>query len=150
MSRQGIPDYLIAFRKPGENAKPVGHKPEDFPLDTWQQWASPVWMDINPSNTLQYMAAREDRDERHICPLQLEVIERAIMLWSNPGDLIYSPFAGIGSEGFVAIQKGRRFIGSELKRSYYETANSNLAIAETLAKSPQLGLFESRSEDDQG
>jgi len=140
MSRQGLPDYLCAFRKPGENTEPVGHKSEDFPLDQWQKWASPVWMDIDPSDTLQYQQARENGDERHICPLQLGVIERAIGLWSNPGDLVFSPFAGIGSEGHQALKMGRKFVGVELKRSYYETAVKNLKAAEAGA-SKQYDLF---------
>jgi DNA modification methylase len=127
MSRQGIPDYLITMRKPGENVEPVTHTNESFPVDMWQQYASPVWMDINPSDTLQYRSAREHDDERHICPLQLEVIRRAMELWSRPGDVVLSPFAGIGSEGYVALEMRRRFIGVELKRSYYEQAARNLA-----------------------
>lgn len=129
MSRQGIPDYLVTFRAPGENAKPVGHTPEGFPVDRWQQWASPVWIDINQSNTLQHRSAREEKDERHICPLQLDVIERGITLWSNPGDVVLSPFAGIGSEGFVALALQRKFIGFELKESYYKQAVANLRQA---------------------
>lgn len=130
MSRQGIPDYLVTMRKPGENPEKVSHTHDDFPVSLWQRYASPVWMDINPSDTLQYRSAREHNDERHICPLQLEVIRRALKLWSNPGDLVFSPFMGIGSEGYVAIQEGRKFVGSELKRSYYEQACRNLAAAE--------------------
>lgn len=130
MSRQGIPDYLVTFRKPGVNPEPIAHTHESFPVQLWQKYASPVWMDINPSRTLQYREARENEDERHICPLQLDVIERAIELWSNPGDLILSPFTGIGSEGHVAIQAGRRFVGAELKRSYWELACRNLHAAE--------------------
>lgn len=137
MSRQGIPDYLVTMRKPGENPERVSHTPEDFPVELWQNYASPVWMDINPSDTLSYREAREDDDERHICPLQLQVIERAIKLWSNPGDTIYSPFAGIGSEGYVAIKMGRKFIGAELKQSYWQQALKNLAQA----KREQSTLF---------
>jgi DNA modification methylase len=129
MSRQGIPDYLVTMRKPGDNPERVTKTPEGFPVDRWQQYASPVWMDVNPSRTLQKESAREERDERHICPLQLDVIERAIDLWTNPGDLVLSPFAGIGSEGFVAIERGRKFIGVELKRSYWEQACANLKRA---------------------
>ena len=129
ISRQGIPDYLVTMRKPGENMERVSHTPEEFPVSEWQKIASPVWMDINPSDTLQYMSAREHNDERHIAPLQLEVIRRALRLWSNPGDLVLSPFAGIGSEGYCALQMGRRFIGVELKRSYYEQARKNLSVA---------------------
>ncbi len=137
MSRQGIADYLVTMRKPGENPEPVTHTNESFPVAMWQRYASPVWMDINPSNTLQHRSAREHNDERHIAPLQLQVIERAVELWSNPGDVVWSPFAGIGSEGFVAVKMGRRFVGSELKPSYYEQACRNLAQA----KSEQQGLF---------
>lgn len=137
MSRQGIPDYLVTMRKPGENPERVTHTNETFPVSVWQRYASPVWFDINPSKTLQKESAREDRDERHICPLQLEVIERAIDLWTNPGDMVWSPFAGIGSEGYVAIQKGRRFQGDELKESYFKQACANLRAAEKT----QEGLF---------
>lgn len=126
MSRQGVPDYLVTMRKPGVNPDPVGKDQASYPVSTWQSWASPVWMDINPSNTLQRESARADDDERHICPLQLEVVERAVALWSNSGDLVLSPFAGIGSEGYVAVQMGRRFVGVELKDSYYAQAVANL------------------------
>ena len=129
MSRQGIPDYVVTMRKPGDNPDPVTHTNESFPVQRWQRYASPVWMDINPSRTLQYRHAREDDDERHICPLQLDVIERCIDLWTNPGDLVMSPFGGIGSEGFVAVQAGRRFLGAELKPSYYRVACDNLSHA---------------------
>lgn len=130
MSRQGIPDYLVTMRKPGVNPEPVTHTHEGFPVDLWQRYASPVWMDINPSNTLQKESAREHNDERHICPLQLQVIERAINLWTNPGDLVLSPFAGIGSEGHQALKMGRRFVGAELKESYYKQARLNLMAAQ--------------------
>lgn len=126
MSRQGIPDYVVTFRKPGVNPEPVTHTNETFPVRLWQQYASPVWMDINPSETLQHRSAREHEDERHICPLQLEVIRRCIRLWSNPGDVVLSPFMGIGSEGHVALEEGRRFVGVELKESYYRQAVANL------------------------
>lgn len=129
MSRQGIPDYLVTMRKPGDNAKPIQHTNDEFPISTWQKYASPVWMDINPSRTLQYQNARENNDERHICPLQLDVIERAIDLWSAPDDVVLSPFMGIGSEGYVAISKGRKFIGIELKASYFKCAVNNLDMA---------------------
>lgn len=140
MSRQGIPDYLVTLRKPGDNPDPIAHTPEEFPVSLWQQYASPVWMDINPSDTLQYRSAREDKDEKHICPLQLEVIRRALKLWSNPGDTVLSPFAGIGSEGYVALQEGRRFVGAELKKSYYEQAARNL---ESVANPKQAELIAS-------
>lgn len=129
MSRQGIPDYLVTMRKPGQNVEPIAHTHESFPVDKWQRYASPVWMDVNPTRTLQFKTARESDDERHICPLQLDVIERAMELWSNPGDLVSSPFTGIGSEGYVAIEMGRRFVGSELKRSYWQLAQRNLGEA---------------------
>jgi len=138
LSRQGIPDYLVTMRKPGENAEPITKDPAEFPVDLWQRYASPVWMDINPSRTLQYLTAREAKDEKHICPLQLDVIERAIDLWSNPGDLVLSPFMGIGSEGHVALQRGRRFIGAELKESYWRLATRNLQAAEASAQTPTL------------
>lgn len=127
MCRQGIPDYLITVRTPGEQAQRVTH--DDYPVGDWQKVASPVWMDINPSDTLQYRSAREHDDERHICPLQLEVIRRGIRLWTNPGDVVLSPFMGIGSEGFVALELGRKFVGVELKKSYFEQATRNLASA---------------------
>lgn len=126
MSRQGIADYVVAMRKPGENPSPVSHSADEFPVELWQKWASPVWMDIDPGDTLQFRSVREDKDERHICPLQLEVIRRAIRLWSNPGDTVLSPFAGIGSEGHVAIELDRKFIGVELKQSYFRQAVANL------------------------
>jgi superfamily II DNA or RNA helicase len=129
MSRQGIPDYLVTMCKPGENPERVTHTAEDFPVGVWQNYASPVWMDIAPSDTLQFRSAREENDERHICPLQLGVIQRGIELWTNPGDTVLSPFAGIGSEGYVALQNGRRFIGVELKRSYWQQACENLRQA---------------------
>lgn len=126
MSRQGIPDYVVTFRKPGVNPEPVTHTNESFPVRMWQQYASPVWMDINPSDTLQHRSAREHEDERHICPLQLEVIRRCVKLWSNPWDVVLSPFMGIGSEGYVSLQEGRRFVGIELKESYFGQAVRNL------------------------
>lgn len=130
MSRQGIADYLVTMRKPGENTVPIAHTHDTFPVQLWQRYASPVWMDINPSNTLQFRTARESDDERHICPLQLEVIERGVELWSAPGDLVFSPFTGIGSEGYVALKMGRKFVGSELKRSYFELAVRNMHDAQ--------------------
>jgi DNA modification methylase len=151
--RVGIPDYLVTMRKPGTNPEPVSHKPAGFdrwigrPEDepkaekkrehgknkyshyVWQRYASPVWFDIDPSDTLQRDSARAEDDSRHICPLQLTVIRRAIELWSNPGDIVFSPFAGIGSEGYVAIEERRRFVGAELKDTYYRQACANLAAA---------------------
>lgn len=181
MSRQGIPDYLVTMRKPGNNPERVGHTDETFPVDVWQRYASPVWAaiedntetlrtgyhrgkeeserakvtdlcredmgtfhtlgpDIIPNDTLQYRSARADEDERHIAPLQLEVIRRAIRLWTNPGDIVLSPFTGIGSEGHVALEEGRRFIGAELKDTYYAQARANLekvAALDTLSEFPR-------------
>ncbi len=139
MSRQGIPDYLVTMRKPGVNDDPVSNTNETFPVSEWQQYASPVWMDINPSETLQGASAREEQDERHICPLQLEVIRRALRLWSKPGDLVLSPFGGIGSEGYEAVKAGRRFLGVELKESYFKQACANLRIASQQTR--QRSLF---------
>lgn len=129
MNRQGIPDYIVTMRKPGENPERISHTHETFPVDVWQNYASPVWMDIRQSDTLQKKSAREDKDERHICPLQLEVIQRCIELWTNPGDIVLDPFAGIGSVPYVAVTMGRRGIGVELKESYYKQAKNNLEIA---------------------
>ena len=131
-SRQGIPDYLVTMRCPGEMIDRVKHRAEDYPVDQWQKVASPVWMDINPSDTLQKDSARDHDDERHICPLQLEVIRRGVDLWTNPNDVVLSPFAGIGSEGYASIQMGRRFIGVELKDTYYKQASQNLKNANKL------------------
>jgi hypothetical protein len=130
ISRMGLPDYVVTFRKPGDNPDRVTHTNESFPVSKWQNYASPVWMDINPSDTLQKKSAREDKDERHICPLQLGVIERCVELWTNPGDLVLSPFAGIGSEGYRSIEMGRKFLGFELKESYFKQAVANLRNAE--------------------
>jgi DNA modification methylase len=153
MCRVGIPDYLVTMRKPGENPEPVSHEPSGFERwigpderepkaerkrdpgknkyshEVWQRYASPVWFDIDPSDTLQRESAREDDDSRHICPLQLTVIRRAIELWSNPGDVVLSPFMGIGSEGYVALEERRRFIGAELKETYFRQAVRNLDAA---------------------
>jgi DNA modification methylase len=139
MSRQGVPDYLVTFRKPGVNPDPISHTHDEFPVELWQRYASPVWFDINPSDTLQFRTARENEDERHICPLQLGVIERSIELWSKPGDLVLSPFAGIGSEGYSAVYMKRRFIGVELKRSYFDLAVKNM---KSLSEQADLFSFE--------
>lgn len=138
LSRQGIPDYLVTMRKPGENPDPITKDPDDFSVDLWENYASPVWMDINPSNTLQKESAREDEDEKHIAPLQLEVIERAIRLWTNENDVVFTPFLGIGSEAYVAIEMKRRAIGAELKSSYYKQAVLNVQRAENAAHQPTL------------
>lgn len=138
MSRQGIPDYLVTMRKPGENPEPVSHTNETFPVQAWQRYASPVWMDINPSDTLQASSARDEKDERHICPLQLPVIRRALNLWTNPGDIVLTPFLGIGSEAYVALEMGRRAIGIELKPSYYQQAVRN---CQNVTAVKQISLF---------
>lgn len=130
MSRQGLPDYVVTFRKPGENPEPIAHDYETFPVDVWQRYASPVWMDIRQSNTLNRAAARGEKDEKHICPLQLDVIERCIELWTNPDDIVLDPFAGIGSVPYQAIKMGRRGLGVELKEEYYQQAAQNLQKAE--------------------
>jgi hypothetical protein len=147
-SRVGMPDYLLVFRRPGDNAEPIQHdmgevtarrlgreglrKPDahSIPLEMWQEWASPVWMTVNQTRVLNVQAAKQAQDERHLCPLQLDVIERALHLWSAPGDVVLSPFMGIGSEGDCAIRLGRRFIGAELKQSYWQQACRNLDAAE--------------------
>jgi DNA modification methylase len=139
MSRQGIPDYLVTMRKPGDNPERVTHTNESFPVSVWQKYASPVWMDINPNDTLQYKSAREEQDERHICQLQLQVIQRGIELWSNPGDTVLTPFMGIGSEAYMAVKMGRRAVGVELKDSYYRQAVRNVKNA---LENMQTDLFD--------
>lgn len=167
MSRMGIPDSMIMMRKPGDNSDPingaftyyVGDQPaigfkrhvwndgrecwtvedgsHNTSVDVWQRYASPVWMDINQTDTLNFREGRESDDERHICPLQLDVIQRCLQLWSNPGDIVWSPFMGIGSEGYMSLKLGRKFIGAELKESYFNLAIRNL----NLAKESQYDLF---------
>lgn len=129
-SRMGNPDYLLVFYKPGDNQERVEHTHADFPVDQWQQWASPVWMDINQTNVLQKKHARADKDEKHICPLQLDFILRCLVMWSNKGDTVWSPFTGIGSEGYMSILHGRKFIGTELKESYFDQAKINMHNAD--------------------
>jgi DNA modification methylase len=129
-SRTGMPDYLLVFRKPGDNPKPITHDRMQFPVEQWQEWASPVWMSINQTRTLNVRAAKEEKDEKHLCPLQLDVIERALALWSNPGDVVLSPFMGIGSEGVTSLNQGRRFVGVELKESYFRMAVQYLETAD--------------------
>jgi len=132
MSRQGLPDYVVTMRKPGYNAQPIGHTHETFPVAMWQKYASPVWMDIKQSNTLNRKGAREEQDEKHICPLQLDLIERCIKLWTNPGDIVLDPFAGIGSVPYEAVLLHRRGIGVELKSSYYRQAITYMEDARAL------------------
>lgn len=152
MCRMGIPDYLLAFRKPGENPEPITHEQgfteyhggREIPRELeryrgwreqktnklshwiWQQYASPVWFDIRQTNVLPYRGGREEDDEKHICPLQLDVIERCIALWTNPGDVVLTPFMGVGSEVYVAVRNGRKAIGVELKPRYVRQAERNL------------------------
>lgn len=139
MSRQGIPDFLVTMRKPGENPERVTHTNESFPVRVWQQYASPIWTDINPSDTLQYKSAREQEDERHICPLQLTVIRRGIELWTNKNDIVLTPFMGIGSEAYMAVKMNRRAVGIELKDSYYRQAVLNVKSA---TEERQMDLFD--------
>jgi len=135
MSRVGIPDYLMVFRKEGEHEHPVTC---DITVDTWQKWASPVWMDIDYGNTLNKMDARGEKDEKHICPLQLDTIDRAIQLWSNKGDIVLTPFMGIGSEVYQAILDERKGIGFELKESYFNEAVKNIQVAEAKVMEDRL------------
>lgn len=152
MSRQGLPDYVVTFRKPGKNAEPIAGRLDrfvgeeesfkntgDYSIDVWQRYASPVWMDIRQTRTLNnYREGRGDGDVRHIAPLQLDVIDRCLQLWSNPGDVVLSPFMGIGSEGHESLLMGRRFVGIELKKSYFDLAVKNLQNAELAAKQETL------------
>lgn len=131
MTRMGIPDYLITVRAPGDADEHVTHTAEEFPVSLWQKVASPVWMDIDPSDTLQFRSAREHDDERHICPLQLDVIRRGIMLWTNPGDIVLTPFGGIGSEPYIAVEMGRKAVAVELKESYYRQMVANVAAVQS-------------------
>ena len=140
-SRQAIAEYVLLFRRwadADDEVEPVTHTRDDFPLEQWQRWASPVWMDIQQTNVLNVRAARDEPDEKHMCPLQLDLIQRLVILYSNRDDIILSPFAGIGSEGVVALEHGRRFVGIELKESYFRQASRYLADAERMAQSPTL------------
>ena len=130
-SRQGLPEYFVILRKwckEGDVVDPVTHTHESFPLEQWQEWASPVWMETRETNVLN--SHRDAKDEKHICPLPLDLVERAIMLWSNPSDVVFSPFMGIGSEGYMALKRGRRFVGVELKESYWRQAIGYLGEVE--------------------
>lgn len=139
MSRMGLPDYVVTMRKPGEAAERVTHG-DDLPVLMWQKYASPIWDDINQSRTLNKLPARDENDEKHMCPLQLDVIERCIHLWTNKGDLVFSPFTGIGSEGYTAVKMGRRFVGTELKPQYWELACQNIADAKMEGTQDLFGL----------
>ena len=137
----GLPEYLLIFRKWADGmdeTAPVVHDPSIFPLETWQEWASPVWMNTRETDVLNVKAARDETAERHLCPMPLDLIRRSVLLWSNPGDVVLSPFAGIGSEGHEAIKAGRKFVGVELKDSYFKQAAKNLAEAEFEADTPLL------------
>lgn len=136
MSRVGIPDYVLVFRKDGERDNPVH---VDIPVDLWQKWASPVWMDIDYGNTLNRNEAREEADEKHICPLQLPTIERLIGLYTNPGDVVLTPFGGIFSEIYQAVKMGRRGLAFELKKQYFDVGCKNMAAVEMQQK--QLDIF---------
>lgn len=140
-SRGGMPDYLLTFIKPGDNENPIEHTVEDFPLEQWQEWASPVWMTVSQSKVLNVKLAREKADERHLCPLQLDVIDRALIMWSNKGDVVLSPFMGIGSEGVQSLKLGRKFFGVELKESYWKQACEFLDVEDR-----QMGLFTQAAE----
>jgi DNA modification methylase len=134
-SRQGLPEYFVVFRKwaaEGDEIDPIRHTHASFTLDQWQEWASPVWMDTRETDVLN--AARDPHDEKHICPMPLDLTTRATLLWSNPGDTVLSPFMGIGSEGVVALRQKRRFIGVELKESYWKQAVKHLGQAEAGAR----------------
>lgn len=148
-SRQGIPDILLVFRKwEDEDSEPITHTEEGFPVKQWQQYASPcwdyvptpIWWDIRQTNVLNVKQAKEDRDEKHICPLQLDVIERCVELWSNPNDIIFTPFLGIGSEVYQAVKMDRRGIGFELKQAYFNQAVKN--CKEAAEKDTQTDLFD--------
>lgn len=143
-NRVGMPDYILVFRRPATTkeeeamCRPVTHTVKDFPLDLWQQIASPVWMDVDQSDTLNARVARDNGDEKHMCPLQLGVIDRLLKLYSNPGEVVLSPFGGIASEGVGSMRAGRKFVGVELKPSYWRTGVRNLR-AET--ETTQASLF---------
>jgi DNA modification methylase len=153
MCRAGLPQYLLAFRKPGQNQDPIAHESglsyfvgNDPPAtgnlshERWRRYANPVWDDIDFTDTLNAAAARDGDDERHVCPMALDITRRALHLWSNPGDVVLSPFMGIGSEGVASLADGRRFVGAELKESYFRQAIASLARVETSDR--QTSLFD--------
>lgn len=150
MSRMGLPDYVVTFRKPGDNPERITHTNESYPVSHWQEvaspvwkeYASPVWCDINQGATLNRMGAKDENDEKHIAPLQLPVIERCVELWSNPGDIVLDPFNGIGSTGYQSLLMGRKYIGIELKESYYNVAIKNLREAESKDETDNISLFD--------
>ena len=158
LCRQGVADYIVTLRKPGDNSEPIEH-PEGFTeyigtdkIDqnkvfshqVWRKYANPIWMDINQTNTLAVVGSKDEEDEKHICPLQLDVIERCIALWSNPGDIVFDPFMGIGSVPYCAVKMDRIGLGMELKESYFRVAKKNLKLAEfqNTHKAKQISLFE--------
>ncbi len=138
MSRQGIPDYVLTFRKPGANEEPITHTAEEYPVSVWQRMASPIWLDILRNDTLQHRSVKMDADEAHVCPLQLEVIRRVVQLWSNPGDVVFDPFGGIGSTPYIALSEARRGLAVELKSSYYAQMVANCANAVAERNQPTL------------
>ena len=150
MSRMGLPDYVVTFRKPGDNPERITHTNESYPVSHWQEvaspvwkeYASPVWWDINQGATLNRMGAKDENDEKHIAPLQLPVIERCVELWSNLGDVVLDPFNGIGSTGYQSLLMGRKYIGIELKESYYNVAIKNLREAESKDETDNISLFD--------
>lgn len=150
ISRMGLPDYVVTFRKPGDNPERITHTNESYPVSHWQEvaspvwkeYASPVWWDINQGATLNRMGAKDENDEKHIAPLQLPVIERCVELWSNPGDVVLDPFNGIGSTGYQSLLMGRKYIGIELKESYYNVAIKNLREAESKDDTDNISLFD--------
>lgn len=155
VTRQGMADYVITFRKwegvvMTDSVEPVKHDRDEFPLEVWQKWASPVWFDIEQTKVLNYRLGRESKDEKHICPLQLGVIERCIGLWTNPNDLVFSPFVGIGSEGYQALIMGRRFVGIELKEAYYNQAIKNLKQADHEFRNSHRSLFDEPTPEEVG
>ena len=148
MSRMGIPDYVVFMRKPGENPERVTHTNESFPVSKWQEYASPiweyehspVWWDINQTDTLNVKMARDNRDERHLCPIQLPIVERCIELYTNPGDIVFSPFGGVMSEPYVAMKMGRKGIAIELKESYFNAGVENIKMLEY--EKNQMSIFD--------
>lgn len=156
MCRQGIADYVITMRKPGDNPEFVSHEEgfktyigtddiddsKVFSHQVWRKYASPVWMDINQTRTLNTIGSKDEKDSRHICPLQLDVVERCIHLWTNPGDIVFDPFAGIGTVPYCAVNLGRRGLGFELKESYYQTALNNMADAQLEGNRKQMSIFD--------
>ena len=151
----GMPEYLVIFRKwegDGKTPEPIRHYKTEkdaekdggdgkqvMDLEVWQKYASPVWFDIKRTDVLNGKGAKCSEDEKHICPLQLEVIRRAVQLWSNPGDIVFTPFLGIGSEAYVSIQEGRRAVGTELKPSYFNQAVANCKEAKGM---DQVSIFD--------